>query len=182
MSTDAPDDDCGAAGVPLAPAVGFPPASNVPEDDPVALGVTLAAAAGTVVAGFPPACNAPDDDQAVVGVPLAGVARVSPAQRSLQGGTPLVLQVSLLKADSNQKYEFFYNPFANIDSIYFIVECAFFICHDHIVVFHKCPDPVAFKDLFPLATIGYLLALPSGLIDEGHDIVQSQYEVLYASQ
>jgi hypothetical protein len=48
--------------------------------------------------------------------------------------------------------------------------------HGHVVVFHDCPDPQAFQDLFPQATIEYLSSLPGGLLAEGHKILDSQRE------
>ena len=46
----------------------------------------------------------------------------------------------------------------------------------NVVVFHDCPDPQAFQDLFPQATIEYLSSLPYGLLAEGHKILDSQHE------
>jgi hypothetical protein len=121
--------------------------------------------------------NAPEDDRAAAGVP-----GVPPAHRSLLAGIPLVLQVSPLDAESSQHDGFFYNAFANINSGNFAVACALFIHHGHVVVFHECPDAIAFQELYPLATIGYILALPPGLIAMGHDILRSQRKILCASQ
>ncbi len=121
--------------------------------------------------------NAPEDDQVAAGVP-----GVPPACRSLPAGIPLVLQVSSLDAESSQRDEFFYNAFANINSGNFAAARAFFIHHGHVVIFHECPDAIAFQELYPLATIGYISALPPGLIATGHDILRSQRKILCTSQ
>ena len=40
---------------------------------------------------------------------------------------------------------------------------------------------MAFQEMFPMATIGYILALLPGLIAEGHEILASQHDILCAS-
>ncbi len=100
--------------------------------------------------------DAPEDEQAAAGV--------TPARRSLPPGVPLVLQVSPLDAKSSKQDEFFYDAFADIKSGHFATTRAFFIHHGHVVIFYECPDAFAFQELFPQATIGYISALPDGLI------------------
>ncbi len=121
--------------------------------------------------------NAPEDDRVAGGVP-----GVPPTHRSLPAGIPLILQVSPLNVESSQRNEFFYDAFADINSGDFAAARAFFIHHGHVVVFHECPDATAFQELYPLATIRYILALPPGLIATGHDILRSQRKILCASQ
>jgi hypothetical protein len=93
---------------------------------------------------------------------------------------PLILQVSPLDGSSDLD-KFFYNPFANIKSSNFAMARAFFIHHGHVVVFHKCPYASAFQGLFPLANIRYISALPHGLLAKGHDLLETQHEILCAS-
>jgi hypothetical protein len=87
---------------------------------------------------------------------------------------PLVLQVSPLDAESSSVDEFFFDPFADVGIGNFAAALAFFVRRGHVVVFHECPDPIAFQEMFPSATIGYVLALPQGLLAEGHEILVSQ--------
>ena len=103
--------------------------------------------------------DAPEDEQ------------MAAPRRSPPAGTPLILQVSLLDPD-----EFYYDPFADLELGDFAAASAFFVSHGHVVVFYNCPDPQAFQDLFPQATIEYLSSLPYGLLAEGHKILDSQHE------
>ena len=103
--------------------------------------------------------DAPEDEQ------------MAAPRRSPPAGTPLILQVSLLDPD-----EFYYDPFADLELGDFAAASAFFVSHGHVVVFYNCRDLQAFQDLFPQATIEYLLSLPSGLLAEGHKILNSQHE------
>jgi hypothetical protein len=103
--------------------------------------------------------DAPADEAAVARVPLdchasdeTAATRVPLDCRASICKTPLVLQVSPLPGASNPD-EFFYNPFANIESGDFAAACVFFIHNGHTVVYHKCLDAIAFQELFPLATI-----------------------------
>ena len=102
--------------------------------------------------------DAPEDEHTVA------PCRLPPA------GTPLILQVSPLDPASGDQDEFYYDPFADLE----LGDCAaarvFFVSHGHVVVFHDCPDPQAFQDLFPQATIEYPSSLPTGLLAEGHKI------------
>jgi hypothetical protein len=61
--------------------------------------------------------------------------------------------VSLLDAESFGAVEFFYDPFANLEIGNFAAARAFFVCHGHAVVFHECPNTMAFQVMFPMATI-----------------------------
>ena len=97
-------------------------------------------------------------------------------RHSPPAGTPLILQVSPLDPESREQDEFYYDPFADLELGDFAAARAFFVSHGHAVVFHDCPDPQAFQDLFPQATIEYLSSLPDGLLDEGHKILDSQHE------
>jgi len=97
-------------------------------------------------------------------------------RRSPPAGTPLILQVSPLDPASGDQDEFYYDPFADLELGDFAAARAFFVSHGHAVVFHDCPDPQAFQDLFPQATIEYLSSLPDGLLAEGHKILNSQRE------
>jgi hypothetical protein len=115
----------------------------------------------------------PADEAAAAGVPLTH-------HTSLRE-TPLVLQVSPLPGASNPD-KFFYDPFANIESSDFAAARAFFIHHGHTIVYHDCPDAIAFQELFPSATIGYLSLLPEGLIAKGQDLLDNQRELLRTSQ
>jgi hypothetical protein len=117
--------------------------------------------------------DAPEDEQGVVGA--------SPARRSLPPGVPLILQVSPLDAESSKQDEFFYDAFAHIESGNFAMARAFFIHHGHVVVFHKCPDAIAFQELFTQATIGCISTLPDGLIVKGHELLESQCDILRLS-
>ncbi len=117
--------------------------------------------------------DAPADEAVVAGVPLACCASLRK--------TPLVLQVSPLPGASNPD-KFVYDPFANVKSGDFAAARAFFIHHNHTVVYHNCPDAIAFQELFPLATIGYLFSLPKGLIAKGHSLLDNQRALLCTSQ
>jgi hypothetical protein len=96
------------------------------------------------------------------------------------GLIPLVLQVSPLDNSSGQD-EFFYDPFASVDSGDFAAARAFFINNGHVVIFHDCPDAMSFQELYPLATIGYISSLPAGLLAEGHRILAAQQALLRPS-
>jgi hypothetical protein len=87
---------------------------------------------------------------------------------------PLVLQVSLLDAESSGTDKFFFDPFVNVEIGDFAAARAFFARHGHTAVFHECLDPITFQEMFPPATIGYDSALPQGLLAEGHEILESQ--------
>ena len=107
--------------------------------------------------------NAPEDEHAAPGFPPPRCENV-----------PLVLQVSPLDAESSGVDEFFFDPFANLEIGNFAAAQAFFVHHGHVVLFHECPETIAFQEMFPSATIGYVLALPQGLLAEGHEILVSQ--------
>ncbi len=100
-------------------------------------------------------------------------AGVSPACRTSCRGTPLVLQVSPLPGSPGID-EFYYDAFGDVESGDFAAARAFFIHQGHTVVFHDCPDAMAFQALYPLALIGYISSLPDFLINEGHLILQIQ--------
>jgi hypothetical protein len=117
--------------------------------------------------------DAPAGEAAVAGVPLT--------HRASLCKTPLVLQVSPLPGASDPD-EFFYDPFANVKSDDFAAARAFFIHHGHTVVYHDCPDVIAFQELFPLVTIGYLSLLPKGLIAKGHGLLDNQRALLRTCQ
>jgi hypothetical protein len=117
--------------------------------------------------------DAPADEAAVAGVPLTCCASLRE--------TALVLQVSPLPGASNPD-KFFYNPFTNVESGDFAAARAFFIHHGHTVVYHDCPDAIAFQESSPLATIGYLSLLPEGLIAKGHGLLDDQRALLRTSQ
>ncbi len=70
--------------------------------------------------------------------------------------------------------EFYYDAFGVVESSDFAAARAFFIHQGHMVVFHDCPDAMAFQALYPLASIGYISSLPNFLINEGHLILQAQ--------
>jgi hypothetical protein len=114
--------------------------------------------------------DAPEDERAAAWVP--------PTRRSLPPGVPLVLQVSPLDGSSRQQDKFFYDAFADIESGNLAAKRAYFIHHGHVVVFHKGPNAFAFQELFPLANIGYIFALPDGLIAKGHDLLKTQCKIL----
>jgi hypothetical protein len=103
--------------------------------------------------------DAPSDEAAAARVPLDRRAsdettapRVPLDRRVYLRKTPLLLQVSPLPGASDPD-EFFYNPFANIESGDFAAARAFFIHNGHTVVYHKRPDAIGFQELFPLVTI-----------------------------
>ena len=113
--------------------------------------------------------NAPEDKR--VAVPLAG-------HRPARGCVPYVLQVSPIDAELLGQDEFYYDPFADLEFSDFAVARAFFIHHGHVVVFHDCPDAIAFQELFPRASIPYIMSLPDTLIAEGHQILAHQRTLL----
>jgi len=119
----------------------------------------------------------PTDEPAETGVPPAS--RYS-SMSSLGGLIPLVLQVSPLD-NSPGPDEFFYDPFARVDSGDFAAARAFFINNGHVVVFHDFPDAMSFQALYPSATIGYITLLPAGLLAEGHRILAAQQDLLSPS-
>jgi hypothetical protein len=128
------------------------------------------------------------DEAAVARVPLdrrasgeTAATRVPLDRRASLRETPLVLQVSPLPKASDPD-EFFYDPFANVESGDFAAARAFFIHNNHTDVYHKCPDTIAFQELFPLATIPYILSLPKGLIAKGHRLLDKQCALFCASQ
>jgi len=82
--------------------------------------------------------------------------------------------VSPLDAESSSVDEFFFDPFADVEIGNFAAARAFFVRHSHVVVFHEYPDLIAFQEMFPSATIGYVSALPQGLLAKGHKILASQ--------
>jgi hypothetical protein len=132
--------------------------------------------------------DAPTDEEAAAKVPLdrrasneTAAMRVPLDRRASLCKTPLVLQVSPLPGASDPD-KFFYNPFANIKSGDFAAACAFFIHNGHTVVYHECPDAIAFQELFPLATIRYISLLPEGLIAKGHHLLNKQRALFRASQ
>jgi hypothetical protein len=106
--------------------------------------------------------DAPADEAAAARVPLD--------RRASLHRTPLVLQVSPLPRTSDQN-KFSYGPFTDIKSGDFAAAHAFFIHHGHTIVYHKCPNAIAFQELFPLATIGYISCL-----------LEAQRELLRTSQ
>ncbi len=71
------------------------------------------------------------------------VGGVSPARRTSRRGTPLVLQVSPLLGFPGID-ELYYNAFGDVKSGDFAAARAFFIHQGHRVVFHDCPDAMAF--------------------------------------
>jgi hypothetical protein len=77
-------------------------------------------------------------------------AGVPPARRTSRRGTPLVLQVSPLPGSPGVD-EFYYDAFGDVESGDFAAARAFFIHQGHTVVFHDCPDAMAFQALYPLA-------------------------------
>ena len=113
--------------------------------------------------------NAPEDKR--VAVPLAG-------HRPARGCVPYVLQVSPIDAELSGQDEFYYDPFADLEFSDFAAARAFFIHHGHVVVFHDCPDAIAFQELFPRASIAYITSLPDALIAEGHQILAHQRTLL----
>jgi hypothetical protein len=110
----------------------------------------------------------------------AAVARVPLARRDTLHGIALVLQVSPLHGTSNQD-EFYYDPFANIETGDFAAAHAFFIHQGHTVIYHECPDVISFQELFSLASIGYISSLPEGLLAEGHELLAAQHCLLRAT-
>ena len=116
--------------------------------------------------------NAPEDECSVPGFPPA-----CPAE-----GVPLVLQVSLLDAESAKQDEFYYDPFTDLKFGTFAAARAFFIHHGPAVVSHEGPETMAFQEMFPMANIGYISALLPGLIliTKGHEILVSQRDILCA--
>ncbi len=94
--------------------------------------------------------DAPADEAAAARVPLdrrasdeTAAIRVPLDRRAFLCKTPLVLQVSPLPRASDPD-KFFYDPFANIKSGDFAAARAFFIHNGHTVVYHECPDAIAF--------------------------------------
>jgi hypothetical protein len=92
-------------------------------------------------------------------------------------GIPLILQKSSLPGSSDPD-EFFYNPYASLESRDFAAARAFFIHHGHIIVYHDCPNAMAFQGLYPSANTGYISLLPKGLLAEGRRILESRQRAL----
>jgi hypothetical protein len=76
--------------------------------------------------------------------------------------------------DPLTRTNFFCNPYAKLESGNFAGARAFFIHHGHIIVYHDCPNAIAFQDLYPSANIGYISLLHEGLLTEGHCLLESQ--------
>jgi hypothetical protein len=110
--------------------------------------------------------DAPDDEVMAGRIPLD--------RQSLPQVIPFVLQVSPLHGESDPD-EFFYDPFADVESG---AARAFFVHHGHIVVFHDCPNAMAFQNLSPLAAIAYISLLPKGLIAKRHCLLEAQRAAL----
>ena len=113
--------------------------------------------------------DAPEDER---------VAPLPAGRLPAQGRVPYVLQVSPIDATSSEQDEFYYDPFADLEFSDFAAARAFFVQHGHVVVFHDCPDALAFQELFPQAAIRYIMSLPDALIDEGHQILAHQRTLL----
>jgi len=118
--------------------------------------------------------DAPEDERAAV-PSLA-------SRRSAHGYVPYVLQVSSIDAESSEQDEFYYDPFADLDSSDFAAARAFFLHNGHAVIFHDCPDAIAFQELFLRASIAYISSLPDALIAEGHRILAHQRTLLQSSR
>ena len=118
--------------------------------------------------------EAPEDDRAAV--------PSSAGRRHAHGTVPYVLQVSPIDTVSLDQDEFYYDPFADLESSDFAAARAFFLHHGHVVVFHDCPDAIAFQELFPRASIAYVSLLPDALISEGHRILAHQRALLQSSR
>ena len=110
----------------------------------------------------------------------AAAARVSLARCDTLHRIALVLQVSPLPRTSNQA-EFYYDPFANIETGEFAAAHVFFIHHRHTVVYHEYPDAISFQELFPLASIGYISSLREGLLAKRHELFAEQRRLLQAT-
>ena len=117
--------------------------------------------------------DAPEDERAVM---LSVNGRPPPPAL-----VPYVLQVSPVDAESSGQDEFYYDPFADLESSDFAAARAFFHHHGHVVVFHECPDAIAFQQLFSQAEIRYISSLPSALIAEGHQILATQRALIHAA-
>jgi hypothetical protein len=118
--------------------------------------------------------DAPEDDRAAV--------PSSAGRRHAHGTVPYVLQVSPIDAVLSDQDEFYYDPFADLESSDFAAARAFFLHHGHVVVFHDCPDAIVFQELFPRASIAYISSLPDALIAEGHRILAHQRTLLQSSR
>jgi hypothetical protein len=108
------------------------------------------------------------------------VARVPLARQDTLHGTALVLQVYPLPGTTNHN-KLYYDAFGNIELGDFTVARAFFIHHGHTVVYHDCFNAIAFQELYPLATIGYISSLLHGLIAKGHELLEAQHRLLQAA-
>jgi len=108
------------------------------------------------------ASDAPEDEHASRRLPIGQ-------------GVPLVLQVSPLDPGLD---EFFYDPYADLEYGDFAAARAVFIHHGHVVVFHDCPDVIAFQEIFPQVNIQYISSLPPGLLEEGYELLNSQRGLL----
>jgi hypothetical protein len=116
--------------------------------------------------------DAPKDGRAVV---LSVDGRPPPAR------VPYVLKVSPIDAESSGEDKFYYDPFADLESSDFAAARAFFLHHGHVVIFHDCPDAIAFQQLFPQAEIRYISSLPAALIAEGHQFLATQRTLIQAA-
>jgi hypothetical protein len=94
--------------------------------------------------------DAPEDEAMVAIAPPD-----SPAPSISSQGIPLVLQISSLPGSCDPD-EFFYDPYATLESVDFAAARAFFIHHSHVVVYHDCPDTIAFQGLYPSVNMGYI--------------------------
>ena len=140
--------------------------TDAPEDEHAAPGFLPPRRGERAAPGLPPPRRA--------NVPLVDERAAPGFLPPRRENVPLVLQVSPLDAESSGADEFFYDPFADLETGDFAAARAFFARHGHVVVFHECPDTMAFQAMFPMATIGYVSALPTGLIAKGHKILASQ--------
>ena len=147
--------------------------TDAPEDEHAAPGFLPPRRSECAAPGFPPPrrANVPFVDE------RAAPGFLPPRRKNV----PLVLQVSPLDTESSGADKFFFDPFADVQIGNFAAARAFFVHHGHVVVFHECPDPIAFQEMFPSATIGYVLVLQKGLRAEGHKILASQHAFHRAS-
>jgi hypothetical protein len=68
-------------------------------------------------------------------------------------GIPLVLQIFSIPGSSDPE-EFLYNTYATLESGNFAAAHAFLIHHSHVIIYHNCPNAIAFQELYPSANIG----------------------------
>jgi hypothetical protein len=114
----------------------------------------------------------PEDEAAVVTAPPDSCAPFISSQ-----GIPLVLQISSFPGSSYPD-KIFYDPYTSLESRNFAAAPTFFIHHGHVVVYHDCPNAIAFQDLYPSAIIGYISLIPKSLLAEGRCILKSQQHAL----